>query len=223
MMSFRWASTSFSNDFMTTNVRATGLKSFSPIILDFFRIGMMMERLKHEGTSHSSSDLLKIFVKTGASWSAQYFRQTGITQSGRGAFLLFCFRKTWCTSSLLIWIAGVGERGVAAGGVMVVWRGVQGGCGVFFQTCNGTYSNRLPVVDSPQCWGMVFCSWLSLSDLSTLMLSHRKIIGSLAYRNDSSLPLWSPFPGCIWPVYTRFYPPSCKHLLWPDGAVWVLQ
>ncbi len=86
-----------------------------------------------------------------------------------------------------------------------------------------THSNRLPVVDSAQCWGMVSCSWLSLSDLSTLMLSHWKIIGSLAYQNNSSLPLWSPFPVCIWPVYTRFYPPSCKRLLWPDGAVWVLQ
>ncbi len=26
---------------------------------------------------------------------------------------------------------------------------------VFFQTCNRTHSDRLPVVDSPQCWGMV--------------------------------------------------------------------
>ncbi len=39
--------------------------------------GMMVECLKHEGTSHSSSDLLKICVKMGASWSAQDFRQTG--------------------------------------------------------------------------------------------------------------------------------------------------
>ncbi len=36
---------------------------------------------------------------------------------------------------------------------MVVWRGVQGGYGVFFQTCNITHSNRLSVIDSPQCWG----------------------------------------------------------------------
>ncbi len=36
---------------------------------------------------------------------------------------------------------------------MVVWRGVQGGCGVFFQTCNRTHSDHLPVVDSPQCCG----------------------------------------------------------------------
>ncbi len=39
--------------------------------------------------------------------------------------------------------------------LMVVWRGVQGGCGVFFQTCSKRHSNRLLVVDSPQCWGMV--------------------------------------------------------------------
>ncbi len=65
-------------------------------------MGMMVERLKHEGTSHSSSDLLKIFVKMGASWSAQDFRQAGVTPSGPGAFFLFCFRKTWRTSSSLI-------------------------------------------------------------------------------------------------------------------------
>ncbi len=39
---------------------------------------------------------------------------------------------------------------------------------VFFQTCNRTHSDRLillllikllPVVDSPECWGMVSCNW----------------------------------------------------------------
>ncbi len=65
-------------------------------------MGMMVERLKHEGTSHSSSDLLMICVKMGASWSAQDFRQAGVTQSGPGAFFLFCFRKTWRTSPSLI-------------------------------------------------------------------------------------------------------------------------
>ncbi len=39
---------------------------------------MMMEHLKHEGTLHSSSDLLKICVKMGTSWSAQDFRQAGV-------------------------------------------------------------------------------------------------------------------------------------------------
>ncbi len=65
---------------------------------------------------------------------------------------------------------------------MVLWRDVQSGCGVFFQTCNRTHQNHLPVVDSLQCWGMVSCSWLSLSDLSTQ--SHWKRIESLAYQNN---------------------------------------
>ncbi len=55
---------------------------------------MMVERLKQEGTSHSSSDLLKICVKMGASWSAQVFIQAGVTPSGPGAFLLLFFLKT---------------------------------------------------------------------------------------------------------------------------------
>ncbi len=45
----------------------------------------------------SSSDLLKIFVKMGAIWSAQDFRQAGVTPSGPVAFFLFCFWKTWRT------------------------------------------------------------------------------------------------------------------------------
>ncbi len=94
---------------------------------------------------------------------------------------------------------------------------------VFFQTCSKTHSARMPVVDSPECWGMVSYNWWYLSYFSTLKQNHWKRIGSLTYQNNSSLPLWSPFPVCIWPVYTRLYPPSCKHLLWPDGAVWVLQ
>ncbi len=47
---------------------------------------MMGEHLKHERTLHSSSDLLKIFVKMGASWSAQDLRQAGDTLSDPGAF-----------------------------------------------------------------------------------------------------------------------------------------
>ncbi len=53
-----------------------------------------MERLKYEGTSLSSSDLLKICVKTGASWPAQVFKQAGVTLSRPGAFLLLFFLKT---------------------------------------------------------------------------------------------------------------------------------
>ncbi len=62
---------------------------------------MMVERLKHEGTSHSSSDLLKICVKMGASWSAQDFRQAGVTLSGPGAFLLLSELQVWGRGGLL--------------------------------------------------------------------------------------------------------------------------
>ncbi len=63
---------------------------------------MMVERLKQVGTSHNSRDLLKICEKKGASWSAQVFRQAGVTPSGPGAFLLLFFLKTCHTSSSLI-------------------------------------------------------------------------------------------------------------------------
>ncbi len=95
-------------------------------------MGMMVEHLKHEGTSHSSSDLLKIFVKMGVSWSAQVLRQAGDTLSGPGAFLILFSLKTWRMSSSIIFSAGEGDRGLLEV-LIVVWRGVQRRCGVFFQ------------------------------------------------------------------------------------------
>ncbi len=47
---------------------------------------------------------------------------------------------------------------------------------VIFQTCNRTHSDRLPVVDSPESWGMVSCNWKCLLYLSTLKQNHWKII-----------------------------------------------
>ncbi len=47
--------------------------------------------------SHSSSDLLKICVKMGASWSAQDFRQAGVTPSGPGNF----FRLIYTSASAI--------------------------------------------------------------------------------------------------------------------------
>ncbi len=61
---------------------------------------MMVEHVKHEGTLHSSSDLLKICLK--ASWSVQDFRQTGVTPSGPDTFILFSICKAWHTLSSLI-------------------------------------------------------------------------------------------------------------------------
>ncbi len=47
---------------------------------------------------------------------------------------------------------------------------------VFFQTCSRIHSDRLPVVDSSECWGMLSCNWGCLSDLSTVKQNHWKII-----------------------------------------------
>ncbi len=58
---------------------------------------MMVEHLKHKGNLHSSSDLLKIFVKMGAGWSAQVLRKAGERLSGPGAFLLLFSLETWRT------------------------------------------------------------------------------------------------------------------------------
>ncbi len=79
-----------------------------------------------------------ICAKMEASWSAQDFRQTSVTPSGPGAFLLLFILKTLRTSSSLICSAGVG----VAGGVNGV----------------SSHSDCLPVVDSPQCWRMVSCN-----------------------------------------------------------------
>lgn len=80
---------------------------------------MIVERLKQQGTSHCSNDLLRICVKTGASWSAQAFRQADEMPSGPEAFLVFCFLKTRLTSSTqtlsLGWMTEGGRRGVAGG------------------------------------------------------------------------------------------------------------
>ncbi len=89
---------------------------------------MLVEHLKHGGTSHSSSDLLKICVKMGASLSAQVLRQAGDTPcDGAGAFLLLFSLKTWRMSSSLIF--SVGKRGVAGGVIIIVGRDVQNGVG----------------------------------------------------------------------------------------------
>lgn len=41
-------------------VKATGLSLFSPVMQGSLGSGMMVELLKHEGTSHSASELLNI-------------------------------------------------------------------------------------------------------------------------------------------------------------------
>ncbi len=72
-MSFRWAGTSFSNDCMTTDVRATGL-SFSPVSLGLID-------WDDGGAFEACRDFtqLQLSVEDQASWSAQDFRQAGAT------------------------------------------------------------------------------------------------------------------------------------------------
>ncbi len=83
----------------------------------------MVERLKQEGTSHSSSDLLKINVKMDDSWTAQALRQAGEIPSGPLAFLIFCLLKTLLTSSSQILITGCetvgGREGEGVDGCVV--------------------------------------------------------------------------------------------------------
>ncbi len=133
------------------------------------------------------------------------FRKAIVTPSGPGAFSFSASRR----SGSLIFAdlnCRCGERGVA-GGVIIVWRCVQSGVWVFFfQICNRTHSDCLPVVDSSTVLGMVSCNWWSLSYLSTLKQNNWKRIGSLAYRNNSSVLFWSNFYSVIWPVYTDFIP-----------------
>ncbi len=168
----------------------------------------MVERLKQGGYFIQFQWSVEDLCEDGASWSAQDFRQAGVTPSGPGSFSC----SFWGPVAHYLHWSGVQVWG--RWGLLEVLM-------MFFQTCNRTHSDRLPVVDFPQYWGMVSCSWWYLSDLSTLKPCHWKRIGSLAYRNN--LPLWSPFPVCIWPVYTRICSHSCEHLLWPDGTVRVLQ
>ncbi len=74
-----------------------------------------MERLKHEGTSHSSSDLLKIFVKMGASWSAQDFRQAGVNTVWAWCFFPFLLPEDLAYLMFTDLNCRCGERGVAGG------------------------------------------------------------------------------------------------------------
>ncbi len=89
----------------------------------------MVEHLKQEGTSHSSSDLLKINVKLDDSWTAQVLRQAGETPSGPLAFLLspedFAYIFTDLDYRVRNSIGGGRERVMMA----VLWEG-QSGCGV---------------------------------------------------------------------------------------------
>ncbi len=64
------SSLSFSKHLLKMGVRAMGLQSFNHVILFFFGMGTMVDFLKHEGTTDSERERLKMSVKTPASWNA---------------------------------------------------------------------------------------------------------------------------------------------------------
>lgn len=61
--------------------------------------------MKQAGTWHVSSEVLKMWVNTGDSRSAQCFKVDGETESGAAALLGFCLLKSLLTS--LSWIVRV--------------------------------------------------------------------------------------------------------------------
>ncbi len=175
----------------------------------------MVERLKQEGTSHSSSDLLKINVKMDDSWTAQALRQAGETPSGPLAFLIFCLLKTLLTSSSQILITGwetVGGRereGEGVDGCVVGWSEWVWGVrpGFCFWNLNKNCSGLQSVVDWPQCWGRGLVAGNSFQAFPHWCRVLTWKLFFLAFQCSSSLPLLSPYSVCIWPVCTMLFSP----------------
>ena len=61
--------TSLSKHFMATDVSATNLQSFRHVILVFLGTGSMVVCLKNVGLTDLDKEMLRISVKTLASWS----------------------------------------------------------------------------------------------------------------------------------------------------------
>lgn len=75
-----------------------------------------MADFRHDGTVVSDREVLKIFVKTPASWSAHAWSTLLGTPSGLAAFLGFVdlsTRLTSCSCSVSVWVlkAGGGKEG----------------------------------------------------------------------------------------------------------------
>lgn len=148
-----WVNSSLLKDFITTDVRAT----YSHWVL-WWRVYL--------GTGwswsvwNSSSDLLKIWQEGGA-------------PSGPCPSIIFCLWKSRHASSPQIQL-GAGKsvgRGDDWEVEFVVWCLKWSGWGVWRwvnKTHSKTHSGHQPVDGSPQCWGMVSCSWWCPAELFTL-------------------------------------------------------
>lgn len=62
---------------ITMEVSATGQSSLRELTLGFFRTGMIVLLLKHEGTTDNSRERLNMSVETCASTSAAWCRHEG--------------------------------------------------------------------------------------------------------------------------------------------------
>jgi len=96
-----------------------------PFLWDWL-IGMMVEELKHVGTSHSSSYLLKIGP------AGQHRISDRLVQHNLG-LVLFSLSASGRPGTHLHWskVQVWGRAGLQEV-LMVVWRGIQSRCGVFF-------------------------------------------------------------------------------------------
>ena len=71
---FRYLSTNRSNTFITTDVRATGRKSFIAVAFGFLGTGITLAALKQTGAMCRLREALNKYVHTVANTLAQYFR-----------------------------------------------------------------------------------------------------------------------------------------------------
>ncbi len=100
-------------------IRAMGLQSFKHVILFFFGMGTMVDFLKHEGTTDRERDILKMSVKTPASWNAHALSTRPGMPSGPTALQMFTHLKDQVTSATEM-ESGLTSSAAAAGSALCV-------------------------------------------------------------------------------------------------------
>ncbi len=88
-----WFLINFSKHLLQMGVRATGRQSFKHVVLAVFGTGMMVDVLKHEGTTERERERLKISVKTPTSWCAHALSAWPGMPYGPAAFRMFTWWK----------------------------------------------------------------------------------------------------------------------------------
>ena len=104
--------TSLSKHFMATDVSAMGLSSFRQVAFVSLGTGTMVVCLKHVGITESIRDMLKMSVKTPASWSAHARSTRPGNPSGPAALcMLTCLKVllTSATESVITQLSGTAD------------------------------------------------------------------------------------------------------------------